>query len=77
MKPVYLVWLISVAVLVWGLFLALGAYLNFPLNSNPWRFAVVFGCVLAFLGFWWVMLAQRNARLRKQNRRRLGPGDAC
>lgn len=70
------IWLIMAGVLAWGVFHAVGAYLNYAENSNPWRFVVVLGCVLAFLAFWATMLAARSARLRKQNQRRLGPGDA-
>ena len=77
MKSRPFILIIMAAVLIWGIVLAIGAYRNFPHNSNPWRFAVVLGCVVAFLGFWGIMLAQRNARLRKQERRRLGPRDAC
>jgi len=76
MKPRNVILLIMAGVLAWGLFHAIGAYFNFKLNSNPWRFVVVLGCVLAFLAFWGLMLAQRNARLRRGNRR-LGPRDAC
>jgi len=57
--------LIMAAVLVWGVFHGLGAYF---FNHNPWRFAVVLGCVLAFLGFWAAMLASRNARLRREEK---------
>lgn len=54
---------IMAAVLVWGGVLAIGAYLY---NHNPWRPIVVMGCVLAFLGFWGLMLVSRRARLGRQ-----------
>jgi hypothetical protein len=77
MKSYRGIWLIMAGVLAWGVFHAIGAYWNYSANTNPWRFVIVLGCVVAFLGFWGIMLAARNARLRKQNQRRLGPGDAC
>ncbi len=77
MTPKSTILLIMGGVLAWGLFHAVGAYLNFRWNSNPWRFVMVLGCTLGFLGFWGVMLAARNARLRKEKTRRLGPRDAC
>lgn len=54
---------IMVAVAAWGGVLALGAW---RLNNDPRRPLIVFGCVLAFLGFWLVMLALRSARTRRR-----------
>jgi hypothetical protein len=47
---------IMLAVLAWGLLLALGTYL-FGGNHPELRAAVVAGCTLAFLGLWWGALA--------------------
>lgn len=52
------------AVLVWGTILAIGAW---RLNNDPRRLAVVLACVIAFLGFWLVMLAARSRRLRQRD----------
>lgn len=55
--------IIVVCVLAWGLYLAIGAYMNFaPNRNNPWRFVMVMGCVTAFLAFWGLMLANRRRR---------------
>lgn len=54
---------IMVAVAAWGGVLALGAW---RLNNDPRRPLIVFGCVLAFLGFWLAMLALRSARARRR-----------
>ncbi len=55
--------LIMLAVLAWGVFLAVGAY---QLNHNPWRPLMVMACVLGFLGFWGLMLASRTARMTRE-----------
>jgi hypothetical protein len=74
MTPNRAMLLIAAAVLVWGVFLAVGAYY---FNHNVWRFVMVMGCVGGFLAFWGIMLAVRSARLKRQKSRRLGPRDAC
>ncbi len=51
--------LIMLGVLAWGAIHALGAYWY---NYNPWRALVVMSCVLAYLGFWMLMLQQRARR---------------
>ena len=51
-------WLM-VAILVWGLLLALGTFL-FGGNQPLLRAAIVAGCTLAFLGLWIGALAVRN-----------------
>jgi hypothetical protein len=64
--------LIIVALLAWGGFHAVGAYLY---NHNPWRGLIVVACSVAFVGFWLAMLASRRARLsRKQADEQLGSG---
>jgi len=55
--------LIMVGVAAWGLFHAVGAYLY---NHDMRRFFFVIGCVVAFLGFWGVMLASRKRRLDRE-----------
>ena len=50
---------IMIAVLVWGAILAAGSW---TLNHDPRRPMVVIGCVLAFLGFWKVMLGTLRRR---------------
>ena len=50
---------IMVAVLVWGLLLALGTFL-FGGNQPLLRAAVVIGCTLGFLGLWMAALAVRR-----------------
>ena len=67
MKPAWVILLIVASVLAWGAFHAYGAY---TLNHNPWRAAMVVGCVVAFLGFWGAMLAARAARLRREGQNR-------
>jgi len=72
MKPAWVILLIVVAVLAWGVFHAVGAY---TLNHNPWRAVMVVGCVAAFLGFWGAMLTARRARLRREGQSRRQPPD--
>ncbi len=50
---------IMLAVLIWGMLLALGTFL-FGGNQPVWRAAIVAGCTLAFLGFWWAALTVRR-----------------
>jgi hypothetical protein len=50
---------IMLAVLAWGLLLALGTYL-FGGNQPELRAAIVAGCTLAFLGLWWAALVLRK-----------------
>lgn len=69
--------IIMLGVLAWGLFHAVGAYWNFSTNSNPWRFVVVLGFVLAFLLFWLTMLAARNRRLARRDAQRMDRNDAA
>lgn len=51
--------LVIFGVLAWGLFHAYGAY---SFNHDPRRGLIVLGFVLAFLGFWGLMLWQRARR---------------
>ena len=65
-KTERVLWIIMAAVLVWGTFHAVGAYLY---NHNWQRPAMVLGCVAAFLA-WWAWL------LRTKNRRSGTPNEA-
>jgi type VI protein secretion system component VasK len=53
---------IMVAIVVWGLFHAAGAWM---LNHDARRPLIVLACVAAFLGFWLTMLAVRRRRLAR------------
>ncbi len=52
-------WLM-LAILVWGLLIALGTFL-FGGNQPVLRAAIVVGCTLAFLGLWIAALAVRRS----------------
>jgi hypothetical protein len=54
---------IVVAIMIWGVVLAAGAW---TLNWNPLRPLVVLVCVGTFLGFWMTMLAVRQRRLNQR-----------
>jgi hypothetical protein len=56
---------IMVALLVWGGYLALGA-IRAPGNHATWRGLIVFGCTIAFLGFWAAALAVRHEATRRK-----------
>jgi uncharacterized membrane protein YqjE len=58
--------LIVLGLVAWGAFHAWGAY---RLNHNPWRAVMVLACVGAFLGFWFLLLARRKARLSRPSTR--------
>jgi hypothetical protein len=55
---------IMLAVLGWGLVLALGTYL-FGGNQPVLRAAIVAGCTLGFLGIWLAALALRKRRMEE------------
>jgi hypothetical protein len=63
----HLIHWIMVSVLVWGLFLALGAFL-FGGNLPLLRGLIIVGVVTAFLGFWLAALAFRQRRLAQDNK---------
>ncbi len=56
--------IIMVAVLAWGTFHAVGAYLYNHYWARP---AVVLLCVGAFLGWWVWLLRRRDARLERES----------
>ena len=49
------------AIVLWGLYLVIGAFL-----LRPARAAVLAGCFLGFLGFWWAMYKMRTRRIVRQ-----------
>jgi hypothetical protein len=51
---------IMVALVAWGLFHAVGAWM---LNHDARRPLIVIACMAAFLGFWLALLASRKRRL--------------
>jgi len=55
-------WIVA-GIVAWGVFHAVGAY---RFNHDPRRAAVVFGCVVAFVAFWWGMSAARRRRLSRE-----------
>ncbi len=57
---------IMLAVLAWGTWLAVGAV---GYNGNPWRGVMVLGTVVAFLGGWLLLLAQRHRSIGSSKRR--------
>jgi hypothetical protein len=57
-------WIIMVALAVWGLIHAVGAYLY---NYNPWRGIVVAGAMGLFI-LWWAWLLHLHAR-RERSRK--------
>ena len=54
------------ALVVWGLFHAIGAW---TLNHDARRALIVLACVAMFLGFWLALLAGRRRRLDHEQRR--------
>ena len=52
---------IMIAVLLWGGYLAIGA-VRAPGNYSVWRGLIIFGCTLAFLGFWLAALALQKRK---------------
>jgi hypothetical protein len=52
-------WLIFAAVLIWGLYHAVGAY---RFNHNPYRPLVVVACVGGYLAIWALLLWRRRSR---------------
>ena len=60
-KSVPLLRWIMLAVLVWGLILAAGAY-RFGGNQPLLKAIIIATCVVAFLGFWLAALALRQRR---------------
>jgi hypothetical protein len=54
---------LTVALLIWGGFLAVGSSLGGAnLQRSAGRGLVIFVCTAAFLGFWWALLLFRKRR---------------
>jgi len=64
--PMNLTRWIMLAVLGWGLLLALGTYL-FGGNQPLLRAVIVAGCTLGFLGLWLVALTMRQRRIEHKD----------
>ena len=52
-----LIKLIMGGLVVWAVYVAIGAYLY---NLNPWRAVIVLGCMGAFVGIWLLLLATQK-----------------
>jgi hypothetical protein len=52
--------LIMLSLLLWGAYVAVGAYLY---NMNPWRGLIVLAAVGLFLGLWMLALWSRGRRV--------------
>ncbi len=68
-KPSLTTW-IMLAVLFWGVLLALGSYL-FGGNHAVARAAIVLGVTAAFLGLWLGALASRKRRIEREEESQL------
>lgn len=55
---------IVLGLLAWGVVLGLGAYL-FRGQHDYRKPLIIIGCVVLFIGFWGLMLWQRQRKLRK------------
>jgi hypothetical protein len=64
---------LTLALLLWGAYHAVGSYFggfgkeNLPHNLG--RSLMVFGCMAAFLGFWWFLMLTRKPRNRRTDGR--------
>ena len=61
LSPRLLFALIMGGMVLWGAYVALGAYLY---NYNPWRGVIVMVCVGLFLGFWLLLLWTQSRHKR-------------
>ncbi len=64
-RPSMTTW-IMLAVLAWGMLLALGSYL-YGGNHAVWRAAIVLGVTAGFLGLWLGALAARKRRIEGES----------
>ncbi|HEY2894566.1 MAG TPA: hypothetical protein VGJ16_10150 [Pirellulales bacterium] len=62
LSPTKLLALIMGALALWGVYVAIGAYLY---NRNPWRPLIVLASVGIFLGIWMLLLWGQSRRQRK------------
>lgn len=51
--------LIMGGLVLWSVFIAVGAYLY---NFDPWRPAMVLGCMAVFVGGWLLLLSQKREK---------------
>ncbi len=58
-SPRLILALVMGGVVVWGVYLAVGAY---RANFNPWAGAIVIGAFALFLGWWLLLLRARGRR---------------
>jgi hypothetical protein len=54
--------LIMFGILVWGAVLAVGTYHSPEMQANALRTLVVYAFVVAFVGFWAILLKMRDSR---------------
>jgi hypothetical protein len=54
--------LVMGGVVLWGIYVAIGAY---RYNPNPWRAVIVLACTGTFLGVWLLLLWARARRGRR------------
>jgi hypothetical protein len=58
--------LLLAAIVLWGIWLAVGAYISAePNHFDRRRGLIVLACTLAFVGFWGALLWGRARRLRR------------
>ncbi len=53
------------ALLAWGIYLAVGTFLNHG-NLPTLRGLIVLACTVAFLGLWGLLMLSRNRRLKNE-----------
>lgn len=58
-NPSRILWLILGGLLAWGILLAVGTII-YPGRLAVYRAALIFGCTLAFVAFWGLMLLVRS-----------------
>ena len=58
-SPSRILWLIMGGLLAWGILLAVGTIL-YPGRLAVYRAALIFGCTVAFIAFWGLMLLLKS-----------------
>ncbi len=53
LSPRQILALIMGGLVLWGVYIAIGAYLY---NQNPWRSVIILACVGSFVGLWLLLL---------------------
>jgi len=59
LSPSRVLWLIMGGLLAWGILLAVGTIV-YPGRLAVYRAALIFGCTVAFIAFWGLMLLLRS-----------------